>query len=247
MRASRSSSRLRPGLRLVACTLVAAGLGATAALVLAAEPVASGAEVFHFPELDRRYQQLATQMAPWQEGGLTVALSSPENELELLGHRLVLTPRADGSHDVELTLDFAGSGTLIAALDLAGAPSRFEDRLTVPRQSRTIPARVRLAAVPEGYSITTLMLPVAFPVVIESRLGSQLVAACLPLAALGLAPVSCDDLHRAFSLVRLPLPEPGETYLFTAERFSPQSRQRLDRYLALSSGAATGAGKEPGR
>jgi len=191
-------------------------------------------EVFHFAELDRRYEELTPDMVPVREGTLSVALSSPKNQLDLFDHRLTLSPRPDGTHDATLSLDFAGSGTLIAELNLGGAASRFEDELTVPRQRRQLAARVRITPVPEGYSITLVELPPDFEVAIESRLGQQLVGACLPLAALGLAPIRCDSLNRAFSQVQVPLPAAGETWFFEAHRLSPESRQQLDRYLGQS-------------
>lgn len=204
-----------------------------AALGLPGPPgwAASGQD-FVFPELNRRYEQLTPEMIPVSEGSLSVGLESPQNQLDLLGHRLTLTPGGDGTHDAVITLDFQGEGSLIAHFDLGGAISTYRDELVVPRQEREIPARVRITPTADGYAVTIVELPSEMRVAIESQLGSRVVAACLPLSALGLVPVSCTSLDRAFSQVRLPLPGAGETYLFETEQLSPESRRLLDAYLS---------------
>lgn len=196
-------------------------------------------EVLELTRLNGTYTQLAPEMAPVRRAGVTITLSSPQHELHLSDSRLTLTPLADGSHRALLELELAGRGILVADLNAAGAASRFEDELEVPRQRRTLSGRVRIARSGEDYLVTTEALQETFEVAITSRLGSQLVAACKPLSVLALMALDCDGLERLFSQVAVPLPAPGETYVVEGARFSPEVRARLDAYLARTAGAAS--------
>jgi hypothetical protein len=211
---------------------VLAGLAATAGPTRV--EAADGAGVFEFASLNRRYEQLAPAPVPFEQGGVSVRLASPRHQLDLRSNRLVLRPRDDGSYDLALQLEFEGGGLLVADLDVSGLVSRLEDDIAVPPQRRTVLARVRLLRGPEGYLVTPVELPATFEVEIASRVGSRLVGACRSLAALGLGLVDCGGLDRAFSRVILPLPEPGETYLFEAEQLSEAERRQLDAFLAAT-------------
>lgn len=217
------NANVLPAITLLACALLAA-------------PVALGAEegVFRFDSLNRRYTDLAPDLVPVKTGPVTVWLSSPEHELNLVGNRLVLEPRPDGGYDAVLELEFSGRGQLVADFDVSGTRSRLEDDLTVPRQTRSLAARVRIRKSPEGYLVTPETLPETFEVAIQSRVGAQLVAACAPLSLLGLAPIDCNALARSFATAAIPMPPAGETYLLEADRLSEADRERLDAFLARS-------------
>lgn len=203
-------------------------------LALAAPPsaaTAGEAGVFELASLNRSHDRLAADIAPIESGPVRVLLSSPHHVLTLISNRLVLRPLADGVYDLDLQLEFAGRGQLIADLDLSGARSRLEDELTVPSQRRTVVAKVRIARSASGYLLTPLELPASFEVAIESRLGGQLVSVCRGLSAFGLLPLSCDQLERSLSLVSVPMPAPGETYLLDLDRLSPAERAEIDAFL----------------
>lgn len=208
---------MRP--RTLAATLLLAGTSAFAAET----------GVFELASVNRKYDHLASDLAPIETGGMTVQLSSPQHELALLSNRLVLRPLGQGSYDLALQLEFSGTGSLVADLDVAGARSRLTDELTVPAQRRTLLAKVKIARSRSGYLITPLELPQELQVEIESRLGSQLVAACRPLSLL--MPLDCGGLERALTLISVPMPPPGETYLFESQRLAEGERRDLDAYL----------------
>ena len=202
-------------------------------LVAAAAPGAEdGPGVFEFGSLNRSYEQLAPEIAPFEQGGVTVRLASPRHRLDLRSNRVVLRAAGDGAYDLALQLEFEGGGSLVADLDVGGVPSRLEDELTIPRQRRSVVARVLLRRSPEGYLVTPVELPETFEVEIESRVASQLVGVCRSLSVLGLGLVDCAGLDRGLSRLLIPMPEPGETYLFEAERLSEAERRQLDAFLA---------------
>lgn len=192
---------------------------------------AAEAGVFELASLNRRHDRLAADIAPIEAGGITVQLSSPQHVLTLISNRVVLRPLSSGVYDLALQLEFAGHGKLLADLDLSGARSRLEDELTVPSQLRTVVAKVKIARSASGYLVTPLELPAKFEVAIESRLGGQLVAVCKGLSVFGVLPLSCDQLERSLSLVAVPMPAPGETYLFELDRLSPGERGAIDAFL----------------
>lgn len=203
-----------------------------AAPVVGAAAGSRSGGVFELTSLNHRYEEMGTGLAPIRQGPITIQLSSPRHQLDLLSNRLELVPGADGSYGVTLDLEFSGGGALVADFDVSGVRSHLEDELEVPAQKRTLVARARISRTSAGYEVTPLELPATFEVTIHSRVGSQLVSACSSLAALGLVPTSCDSLGQALSTAVIPLPAPGETYLLEAERFSAADRRRLDDFLA---------------
>jgi hypothetical protein len=215
---------------LLALSWVALSGVAGAAAQAPAPQAAPAPGVFELESLNHRYERLAPDLIPFTSGPFTVALSSPEHQLDLRFNRIVLRPQEKGVYGLALQLEFAGQGRLIADLTVAGSQSRFEDLLTVPAQRRTVLGTVRIARSKSGYLVTPTTLPETFGIEIESRIGQQLVGACKSLAMLGLGG-SCDDLERAFSLVQVPLPAPGETYLVESSRLSVAERQKLDAFL----------------
>ncbi len=198
-------------------------------LFLATSAFAAETGIFELGSINKKYDHLTSDLAPVETGGVKVELSSPRNELSLLSNRMVLRPLGQGSYDLALQIEFGGSGSLIADLDVSGAKSRLTDELTVPPQRRTVLAKIKIARSRSGYLITPTELPKAFEVEIESRLGSQLVAACKPLGLL--MPLDCGSLERAFTLVSIPMPALGETYLFEGDRLAEGERRDLDAYL----------------
>jgi hypothetical protein len=216
---------------------------AVLATVLAAPPpgtaAADGAASFTFAPCNRTYQQRGAELAPVTQGGVNIEVRSPENRLDLLSHRLDLTPLGDGTHRAHFVAEFAGSGELIADVGVAGMTSRLEDSVTVPRQERIVVGRVRLGRGEQGYEITPVELPDAVDVRIESRLAGRFAALCESFALLPGMLLDCGALRAGLSRARVPMPESGETYLLPAECLDAGLRQRLDAYLGLPPAGAS--------
>jgi hypothetical protein len=212
-----------------AAVLAALWLLTAAGAALAAPP--SEPRVFEFTAFNRDYTDLASDIAPIELTGITVQLESPASRLTVFTNRLRLTPRAGGSFDAELWLTFGGSGTLLADIRMGNVPSRLEDELVVPRQTRQLKLRARIARDAAGYLVTTEAMPEALSVVIESRLGGNLVTLCRNLGLLLGLP--CDSLERSFSEVSVPLPPAGETYLVELDQVGPEGARQLDDYLGV--------------
>ncbi|HEX4952919.1 MAG TPA: hypothetical protein VF017_05930 [Thermoanaerobaculia bacterium] len=213
------------------CRLLPGCLVALASLLAVAPPAAAEPGVFELSSLNRSYERLAPDIVPIELGGIAIHLSSPRHHLLLAKNRLVLRPLPDGTFDAALQLEFSGQGRLVADIDLSGSPTRIEDELTVPAQRRTLMARVRLVASPEGWLVTPLEMAKTFDVEIDSRLGGRLVALCQGFGIL-LGGVDCDAFASLVGVARIPLPEVGETYLVDKDRLSQAEGQALDAYLA---------------
>jgi len=212
----------------------------------AAQPAATGAPAsFTFTPCNRTYQRLGAELAPVTQGAMTIAVRSPANRLDLLAHRLDLTPLADGTHRAHFVAEFSGTGELVADVGVGGVVSQLEDTVTVPRQQTVVDGRVRLARDGQGYEITPVELPEAVEVRIESRLAGRFGTLCDSLSLLPGTMLDCGALRAGLSRARVPMPDPGETYLLPAECLNASLRQRLDAYLGLATAAAPAAATRP--
>jgi len=199
---------------------------------------AARAESFTFDRCNRVYRQDAGDLPATTQGPLTLRLSSPDAELTLEHHRLDLAPRADGTHRAHFEALFVGSATLYVDVDVNGAVSRLEDDVRVPPQRRSVDGVVRLAKGlgEDGaavYELTPVELPETVPVAIESNLAGRLGTMCDGFALL--LPIDCGLVRGALSVVNVPMPDPGETYLLPPECVDEEMAGRLDRYLGGSS------------
>ena len=158
----------------------------------------------------------------------------------------VLAPLPDGTHRAVFEVRFAGSGELVIDVDAGGALTRLEDRVTVPRQERTVEGRVRLERRPGAgggaplYTVTTVELPETVRIDVESDLIGRVTDLCRSMA-LVLA-VDCAALDAALGRPRVDLPPPGETYLLPPECIGDDLGRRLDAYLDGSTGTGAGNG-----
>jgi len=194
-------------------------------------PIAPGTTEFTFPLFNDTYQEPGTVMAPIRQGGMTVRLSSPENRLTLRTHRVTLTPLSDGTHRAEFVADFAGRGRVIAQVSMgSGPPTRLEDEVVVPPQTKTVVGRVLLARGAGAYEITPVELPARVPIAIETQLGGSFASLCESLALM--IQLDCSGVRGMLSTAQVPLPAPGETYLLLDERLTADDRNKLDGYLA---------------
>jgi len=193
------------------------------------EPTA-GARSFQFESLNRSYSMAGADIAPIQQGPITVYLSSPRNVLIVRKNRLVLEPVGDGTYRSWVSIDLLGSGDLIARFDTGtGAGSPMEDRVVLPPQTIDLAGRVRFQRVPSGWEVTALSLPDETEVTIQSRVFTTLVNACEQLSAfLGL---DCGGLQGSLTRVAVPLPEPGSVFLLEESDLTPADVRILDGFL----------------
>ena len=203
--------------------------------LLLAAAVAFGAQPqpreFVFPERNRLYPDLQVTLEPVQWGPMFIRLSSPEASLRISEHRIRLTPRPDGSHDAWAELQFSGTGTLVADLEVAGLSTRQTDQVLLPRQSQILQGTVRLERGPSDYLVTPLEMPRQIQLQIKSRLAGDLANWCASIPLISLTGADCSGLRNALSQVSVPLPAPGETYLLPYTELTPEERRALDGYL----------------
>lgn len=219
-----------------ALALVLAGTLAPAEADPAAAPAAtapSAAPVeLTFAAFNGRFSEPGAELGAVRQGPLTLTLASPQNAVEVLSHRLRLTPLGDGSHRAELSAALRGAGKLVADLRLSGGePGRLVDDVVLPAQTVAFEGRVELAPVADGYRVVPLELPATVGLEIESALAGRLAGFCTGLTLLTPGAVDCGGLERALSRVALPLPDAGEELLLPAAALSNDERRRLDQYL----------------
>ncbi|HVR28951.1 MAG TPA: hypothetical protein VMS86_05395 [Thermoanaerobaculia bacterium] len=188
------------------------------------------ADEFEFSRLNRTYGQFVEDLAPVVLGPMEVTLRSPEHQLDLVGHRAVLEPAADGSHRVRVSIELSGRGKLDAVLRAAGLEGRLADDLELPLQTLELVGRIRLERHAGGYDITLVEAPASVEVQIESRLAGRLVPLCRQMA-LVLVRFDCAALDDSLSRVQVPIPGPGAEFLLPIDELTPEERRRLDAYL----------------
>lgn len=190
---------------------------------------------FRFERFNRSYPEIMPEIAPIEQGPLTIQLSSPRSNMTLRSHFLRLEPGPGGSHTAELRVEFFGKGRLVADLDIAGmAATRLQDDVLVPPQAATLEGRVKVTRDPGAYVITTEQLPKQMRVKIQSGIAGQVVGFCDRIPALLAPDLDCERLNQMLSTATVPLPPAGESYLLEDAELTPEERSQLDAYLASS-------------
>jgi hypothetical protein len=190
---------------------------------------------FRFERFNRSYPEVVPEIAPIEQGPLTIQLSAPKSNMTLRSHFLRLEPGPGGSHSAELRVEFLGKGRLVADVDVGGlAETRLQDDVMVPPQAATLEGRVRLAREPGAYVITTEQLPKQMRVRIQSGIAAQVVGFCDRIPVLLAPDLDCEGLNRALSTAVVPLPPAGESYLLEDAELTAEERSQLDAYLAGS-------------
>jgi len=192
---------------------------------------------FRFERFNRSYPEVIPEIAPIEQGPLTIQLSSPKSNLTLRSHFLRLEPGPGGSHSAELRVEFLGKGRLVADLDVAGmAATRLQDDVLVPPQAAILEGRVRLTREPGAYVVTTEQLPRQMRVKIQSGIAGQVVGFCDRIPVLLAPDLDCERLNQMLSTATVPLPPAGESYLLEDADLTAEERSQLDAYLRTSSG-----------
>lgn len=205
-----------------------------AVLLLGATPAIPPGQ-FRFERFNRSYPEVVPEIAPIEQGPLTIQLSAPRSNLTLRSHFLRLEPGPGGSHTAELRVEFLGKGRLVADLDVAGmAATRLQDDVLVPPQAATLEGRVKVTRDPGAYVITTEQLPKQMRVKIQSGIAGQVVGFCDRIPALLAPDLDCERLNQMLSTATVPLPPAGESYLLEDADLTPEERSQLDAYLAGS-------------
>ena len=226
-----SQFRWEQGRLLVAVWLIVAPLLSVPASAQEAE-VPEGAEVLESDRVDGIHRDLPAEISPIQQGAITIRLHSTNPVLEVANHQLLLWPLEGGTHGARLTAKFQGEAELQADLEIAGLPAQMSDFVELLEQETSIEGRFEIAREESGYRVVAEELPRFIAVRVKSRLAGQMVTLCRGLALL--APGSgaeCEGLDRLLSVVRLPMPEAGETYFIEASKLTTFEREQLDGYL----------------
>jgi len=190
------------------------------------------AEVLRSDRVDGIHRDLPADIAPIEQGAILIQLQPTNPVLEVASHQLLLWPLEGDSHGARLTARFQGEAELQADLEVAGMPAEMTDFVELPEQETSIEGQFEITREESGYRVVAEELPRFIEVRVKSRLAGQMVTLCRGLALL--APGSgaeCKGLERLLSVVRLPMPEPGETYFIEASRLTVFERDQLDGYL----------------
>jgi hypothetical protein len=205
------------------------GLAGLLGLLMAttsAPPAGQGVELAY---LNQTRTNLDFELAPIQEGPLSIQLSSPSHRLTLHRNRLVLTPGADGDPDVWVGAEFEGAGDLVADLEGGTLATQLRDHVVVPRQVVQLRGKARVTRDAESYRLRVLEAPPSVPVRIRSGLIDRCVAVCRGLGLL--AVVDCGRLERALSTVQVPIRSDQAILRLPNARLSATDRAYLDRFV----------------
>ena len=214
------------------------------AVVLNAAAPDGESTTFVFDRLNGTYLDLGGDVSEIQSGPITVRASSSSNRFQLIGNRLELTPLRNGNHRAKFWVHFEGEADVEAEVSMGPlSGGKLEDKVTVPRQERTIRSQIKLERRGEDYLITVVRSPKEFDITIRSRLAGQLVSMCEGLTRFAFGS-NCDGLEAALSNPKVPMPEPGRELVLEADQLTAEEKLQLDSYLD-SSGESVGAEPRP--
>lgn len=205
------------------------GLLGLLGLLVAAAPAPPAERGIELAYLNDTYTDLDADLAPIQEGPLSVRLSSPSHRLTLHRNRLVLTPSAERDPNAWVEAEFEGAGDLVADLQGGTVGTQLRDRVVVPRQSVQLRGKLRVERDAESYQLRVLEAPPSVPVRIRSGLIDRCVAICRGLGLL--AVVDCGRLERALSTVQVPIHSDQAALRIPRDRLSETDRAYLDRFV----------------
>ncbi len=201
-----------------------------AVVVTAALPPA-GAAVLKSDRLDGEHADLAADIESFSYGPMSVELVSPANLIQVHRHELELEAAENGGHRARLLIELEGWADLRARFDFGGIPGEMQDMVTLPLQTRSLEGEVDLERIDGGYLVTVVEAPSHAELEIESELAGRLVQLCEGMRLL-VPGLDCGGVERVFSVVRLPLPKPGESFVIRDSALSDAERRQIDAYLS---------------
>lgn len=181
--------------------------------------------------VDGVHSDLATDLAPVQIGPVTVVLTSPTHTLEVFEHELSLGPAGDGTEAASLRARYQGQAHLVAELEVGGMTSELDDDIELPLQETEISGRIEIARQEGGYRVTAVEAPSHVAIQVESDLAGRLGLLCRGFAVLTMGNVDCDAVDQAMSVVRVPLPEPGDEFFIASADLTAHERDQIESYL----------------
>ena len=202
--------------------------------------------VFELERYNGVYSGSMAEVRPIERGPLTILLTSPRYEIEILAHRLELQPAAGGLHRALGWSRFSGDGDLEADVRFGAVPASFADRVVIPEQEKEIEALVRLEHHEAGYLVTLEELPESVTIAVESELAASLVSFCTSVSRFTFGDAGCDALDRALSNPQVPLPEPGTRFVLRESILLAAERERLERYLENAASGPSGGDETSG-
>lgn len=207
-----------------------AALAAAVGVVEAAEPNAD-THVLISDRVNGVHRDLETDLAPIEIGPVTVVLTSPTHSLEVFEHELSLAPGGSGAQTATLRARYQGQAHLVAELEIAGMTSEIDDNIELPLQETEVSGLVEIVRVGDGYRVTALEAPSHVEIQVESDLAGRLGLLCRGFAVLAMGNVDCEAVDQAMSVVKVPLPEPGEEFFVASEDLTEQERGQIESYL----------------
>jgi len=199
--------------------------------VLSAEETETYSHVLVSDRVNGVHSELTTDLAPIQMGPMTIILTSPSQTLEVLEHQLGLRSVAEGVDAGRLTARYQGRAHLVAELEIAGMSSEIEDHIELPLQEVNIAGKVRIAKEDDSYRITVIDAPSHVEIEVESDLAERLGLLCQGFAVLAMGSVDCDAVDQAMSVIRVPLPEPGDEFVVAGEELTEHEREQFENFL----------------
>lgn len=119
---------------------------------------------------------------------------------------------------------------------MGGVTRRLEDDVRIPRQTKTLEGRAKVARIEGGYRITPEQLPRRVEVAVRSGVGDSLLEMCASMALVPGFAMDCSGVERAVRNVTIELPDPGEVVLLPEGTLTREERRLLDDYLRRSAG-----------
>lgn len=200
---------------------------------------------FVFERLNRTFGSFVDDLKPIELGSMRVGLSSPEHSMTLESHSARLLALGNSEYGTRLEFDFHGWGILVVRVELGGVESELEDELTLPSQNLVLEGRLKIEPIEDGYQITLLeAFQEEVSVKIESKIAGRIVPLCRQLS-LVLVNLECDVLEEALSVVRVPIPAPGEIFFLAREELNEPEIEELDAFLESGSAPPIGHSDAP--
>jgi hypothetical protein len=199
--------------------------------VLDAAAVDADTHVLVSDRVNGIHSDLETDLAPIEVGPVTVVLTSPTHSLEVFEHELRLAPGKDGAETATLRARYQGVAHLVAELEVAGIASEIDDNIELPLQETEISGLVEIVRLGDGYRVTVLEAPSHVEIQVESDMAGRLGMLCRGFAVLAMGSVDCEAVDQSMSVVKVPLPEPGEEFFVASEDLTEQEREQVETYL----------------